>query len=133
MSNRGGYPRRVVARCEGKGIASALAKLSPICYASHTTAMADLPRIFISTVTRELKSTRQRVADILRRKGFEPECQDIFGTEHGDLRDMLRRKIEGCAGLIQIIGVAYGAGTLRPRHRRAAAGCAVWPLLLHAV
>jgi phage tail protein X len=71
--------------------------------------MADLPRIFISTVTRELKSTRQRVADILRRKGFEPECQDIFGTEHGDLRDMLRRKIEGCAGLIQIIGVAYGA------------------------
>ena len=72
------------------------------------------PRIFISTVTRELKSTRQRIAAILTRKGYEPEWQDIFGTEPGDLRDMLRRKIESCHGLIQIIGDAYGAEPTEP-------------------
>ena len=72
------------------------------------------PRIFISTVTRELKTTRGRIADILLRKGYEPEWQDIFGTEHGDLRDMLRRKIDSCQGLIQIVGDAYGAEPALP-------------------
>ena len=50
------------------------------------------PRIFISTVTRELAGTRRRIAAILLRKGYEPESQDIFGAEPGDLREMLRRK-----------------------------------------
>ena len=66
------------------------------------------PRIFISAVTRELASARQRVANILTRKGYEPVWQDIFGTEPGDLRDMLREKINSCAGLIQITGDACG-------------------------
>ena len=72
------------------------------------------PRIFISTVTRELRSTRQRIAAILIRKGYEPDWQDIFGTAPGDLRDMLREKIAGCLGLIQIIGDAYGAEPAEP-------------------
>ena len=54
------------------------------------------PRVFISTVTRELRGARLRGAGILQRKGYEPEWQDIFGTEPGDLRDMLRRKIDEC-------------------------------------
>ena len=43
---------------------------------------------------------------ILLRKGYEPEWQDIFGTEPGDLRDMLRGRagkwrgaVPGPAGL----------------------------------
>ena len=44
------------------------------------------PRLFISAVTRELGSARQRIANILTRKGYEPVWQDIFGTEPGDLR-----------------------------------------------
>ena len=72
------------------------------------------PRIFISTVTREFKTTRQRIAAILIRKGYEPEWQDIFGTEPGDLRAMLRAKVASCAGLIQIVGEAYGAEPPEP-------------------
>ena len=72
------------------------------------------PRVFISTVTRELRGARQRVANILTRKGYEPVCQDIFGTEPGDLRDMLRGKVESCHGLIQIVGDGYGAEPAAP-------------------
>jgi len=72
------------------------------------------PRIFVSAVSRELKSARQRVANILTRKGYEPVWQDIFGTESGDLRDLLREKINSCKVLIQIIGEAYGAEPRKP-------------------
>jgi hypothetical protein len=42
------------------------------------------PRVFISTVTPELRGARRRVADMLTRKGYEPVSQDIWGTEPGD-------------------------------------------------
>jgi tetratricopeptide (TPR) repeat protein len=67
------------------------------------------PAIFISTVTREFASTRQRVANILTRLGYAPVWQDVFGTEPGDLRQMLRDKIDGCEGFVQIVGEAFGA------------------------
>jgi hypothetical protein len=67
------------------------------------------PRIFISTVSSELRSIRQLTANVLQRLGYEPVWQEIFGTEPGDLRQVLRDKIDGCEGLIQIVGRAYGA------------------------
>lgn len=67
------------------------------------------PRIFISAVSSELKTTRQLVANVLLRLGYDPVWQDIFGTESGDLRQVLREKIDQCEGLIQIVGHAYGA------------------------
>jgi hypothetical protein len=67
------------------------------------------PRVFISTVTSELRTARQLTANILHRLGYEPVWQDIFGTEPGDLRQVLRDKIDGCEGLIQIVGRGYGA------------------------
>jgi phage tail protein X len=67
------------------------------------------PAIFISAVTAEYKTTRQRIANVLTRLGYQPVWQDIFGTEPGDLRQMLRDKIDGCEGLIHIVGEAYGA------------------------
>ncbi|MFN9626916.1 MAG: DUF4062 domain-containing protein, partial [Planctomycetota bacterium] len=67
------------------------------------------PRIFISAVTSELRTTRQLVANALLRLGYDPVTQDIFGTESGDLRQMLRDKIDDCDGLVQLVGNGYGA------------------------
>jgi tetratricopeptide (TPR) repeat protein len=67
------------------------------------------PTIFISAVSRELKSARQLVANTLTFLGYEPVWQDIFGTEQGDLRGMLRRQIDECKGVVQLVGYRYGA------------------------
>jgi len=49
------------------------------------------------------------VANVLSRLGYDPVWQDIFGTEPGDLRQMLRDKIDDCDGLIHLVGHGYGA------------------------
>jgi len=67
------------------------------------------PAVFISCVSPEFRQTRSRVAAILTRLGYTPVIQDIFGTEPGDLRQVLRDKIDACEGLIQIVGQGYGA------------------------
>jgi hypothetical protein len=67
------------------------------------------PRIFISAVTSELGQARQLAANVLMRLGYDPVWQNIFGTEGGDLRQMLREKIDECDGLVHLIGRAYGA------------------------
>ena len=67
------------------------------------------PSVFISCVSPEFRQTRSRVATILTRLGYRPVIQEIFGTEPGDLRQVLRDKIDTCEGLIQIVGQGYGA------------------------
>jgi tetratricopeptide (TPR) repeat protein len=52
---------------------------------------------------------RSRVAAILTRLGYTPVFQEIFGTESGDLRQVICNKIDACEGLIQIVGQGYGA------------------------
>ncbi len=76
--------------------------------------MTPRPTIFISSVSSELKSARQLVANTLQFLGYEPVWQDIFGSEQGDLREMLRRKIDACDGVVQLIGHRYGAEPPRP-------------------
>jgi len=71
--------------------------------------MSPRPVIFISAVSSELKSARQLVANTLTFLGYEPEWQDIFGTEEGDLLAMLRRRIDSCKGVVQLVGKCYGA------------------------
>jgi hypothetical protein len=71
--------------------------------------MSPRPAIFISAVSQELKSARQLVANTLTFLGYDPEWQDIFGVEEGDLRAMLRRRIDACNGLVQLVGKCYGA------------------------
>jgi hypothetical protein len=44
-------------------------------------AMLPRPTIFISSVSGELRSARQLVANTLTFLGYEPVWQDIFGTE----------------------------------------------------
>ena len=67
------------------------------------------PLIFISAVSRELRSARQLVANTLTFLGYEPVWQDIFGTESGDLREVLRQQIDQCHGVVQLVGQCYGA------------------------
>ena len=66
-------------------------------------------RYFISAVTKELGTLRKKVDEVLRFLGYEVETMEIWGTESGDLRQVLRDKIDGCDGLVQIVGDAYGA------------------------
>jgi tetratricopeptide (TPR) repeat protein len=72
------------------------------------------PPIFISAVSRELHSARQLVANTLTFLGYQPVWQDIFGTEGGDLRGVLREKIDHCQGLVQLVGHCYGADPPTP-------------------
>jgi len=67
------------------------------------------PTIFISAVSKELRSARQLVANTLTFLGYEPIWQDIFGTETGDLRQMLRTQIDQSKGVVQLVGQCYGA------------------------
>jgi tetratricopeptide (TPR) repeat protein len=71
--------------------------------------VASLPLIFISAVSRELRSGRQLAANTLTFLGYQPIWQDVFGTETGDLRGMLRQQIDQCKGVLQIVGNCYGA------------------------
>jgi tetratricopeptide (TPR) repeat protein len=64
--------------------------------------------VFISCVSPEFRQIRVRVAAILTRLGYTPVFEEIFGTEQGDLRQVLRDKIDACEGLIQIVGQGYG-------------------------
>jgi hypothetical protein len=43
--------------------------------------MTNRPIIFISAVSKELRSARQLVANTLQLLGYELDWQDIFGTE----------------------------------------------------
>ena len=49
------------------------------------------------------------MANTLTFLGYEPVWQDIFGTETGDLREMLRHQVDGCNGVVQLVGYGYGA------------------------
>src|SRR5882762_5205776 len=71
--------------------------------------MSTRPLVFISAVSKELGSARQLVANTLIFLGYEPTWQDIFGTESGDLRAILRERIDDSQGLVQIVGSCYGA------------------------
>jgi tetratricopeptide (TPR) repeat protein len=71
--------------------------------------MSTRPAIFISTVSCELKSARQLVVNTLTFLGYDSDWQEIFGTEAGDLRALLRRRIDSCKGLVQLVGECYGA------------------------
>jgi len=76
--------------------------------------MSPRPTIFISAVSKELRSARQLVSNTLTFLGYEPIWQDIFGTETGDLRQMLRDKIDQSKGVVQLVGQCYGAEPTSP-------------------
>ena len=76
--------------------------------------MSPRPTVFISAVSKELRSARQLVSNTLTFLGYEPIWQDIFGTESGDLRQMLRTRLIRCKGVVQLVGQCYGAESSTP-------------------
>ena len=72
------------------------------------------PVIFISAVSRELRSTRDLVAKTLIALGYEPKWQDIAPTETGDLRAVLRKWVDESHAVLQIVGHRYGHGPREP-------------------
>ena len=67
------------------------------------------PSIFISSVSGEFGAARDLVAKVLLSLGYNPVWQDVFGIESGDLRAMLRKRIDACQAVIQLVGFRYGA------------------------
>ena len=70
--------------------------------------------VYISCVSAEFRTTRQRIVNDLTQHGFKVVCQEIRGNEGVDLRKVLRDKIDGCQALIQIVGHSYGAEPKNP-------------------
>lgn len=70
--------------------------------------MGPRPVIFVSAVSKELKSARDLVAKTLAGLGYEPKWQDIAPTETGDLRGVLRRWVDDSAAVIQLVGRCHG-------------------------
>src|SRR4030088_505001 len=97
-------------------VASEYARRNPCQTATQLVSrpVASLPLIFIFAVIRELRSGRQLAANTLSFLGYQPVWQDIFGTETGDLRAMLRQQIDQCKGVLQIVGNCYGAEPTEP-------------------
>ena len=78
------------------------------------STMSPRPTIFISAVSKELRSARQLVSNTLTFLGYEPIWQDIFETSEGDLCEVLRKQISRCNGVVQLVGCCYGAEPLQP-------------------
>ena len=51
------------------------------------------------------------MAEHLHYLGYHPIWQEMFDTTEGDLRAMLRRKINGAKAVVQIVGDCYGSET----------------------
>ncbi len=66
------------------------------------------PVIFISAVSRELRTTRDLVAKTLITLGYEPKWQDIATTETGDIKSYIRKAINESDAVIQLVGHCYG-------------------------
>src|SRR5437879_2586780 len=71
-------------------------------------------RIFISAVSRELKSYRTLVEQSLQTRGYTPVFQDIFELTDQQIVELLRDKINPCEAVICLIGQAYGAEPSNP-------------------
>lgn len=72
------------------------------------------PVIFISAVSKELKTARDHVAKTLLSLGYEAKWQDIAPTEAGDLPSVLRKWVDHSEAVIQLIGRCYGFGPPQP-------------------
>ena len=66
------------------------------------------PEIFISATSRDLGSCRQLVRDALLTMGCVPVLQDHFSPDAGNVREMLRTKIEACHAVLHLAGECYG-------------------------
>src|SRR5438105_2158573 len=71
-------------------------------------------RVFISAVTRELRTIRQLVKKALEDTDHHAIEQDTFSLDYRDLVDKLRDRIASCDAVVHIAGHCYGA---EPKNR----------------
>jgi hypothetical protein len=64
--------------------------------------------VFISS-TSDLRSARDRVANLLFSMNYYARSQENEPLDGGELLDVLRRRMEPCALMIQLVGSRYGA------------------------
>ena len=80
----------------------------------NARSMSTKPVIFISAVSKELRSARDLVAKTLLALGYEPKWQDIAATDAGDLRGVLRKWVDDSDAVLQLVGHCYGFGPKDP-------------------
>lgn len=70
----------------------------------------NMPKVFISATTRDLKSYRAVVAEWARAKGYEVVVQDGFPvqSDYATIVQMLREMLDPCDAVIQLAGLYYG-------------------------
>lgn len=71
-------------------------------------------RIFVSAVSKELKSYRTLVVQALQRRHYKPVFQEIFDLTDEEIIELLERQISSCDAMICLIGYRYGAEPSRP-------------------
>ncbi len=102
-------PANELAEVFGRVLGARIGQDNLLCFSLRSRCIVIQPSVFISCVSPEFRTTRGLVSDVLLRLGFTPIKQEIFGTEAGDLRQVLRNAIDPCHGLIQLVGHGYGA------------------------
>ncbi len=76
--------------------------------------MSTRPIIFISSVSKELSSTRKLVAETLYTLGYDPKSEDNAATDAGEIPDILRQWIDQSDSVIQLVGHCYGLPLAQP-------------------
>src|SRR5260221_36838 len=71
-------------------------------------------KIFISAVSKELRSYRQLVSQSPRKRGYTPGDQEIFGRTEQETVQLLKDQLRPCDAVIRMIGERYGAEPSRP-------------------
>ncbi|MEM9411635.1 MAG: tetratricopeptide repeat protein, partial [Planctomycetota bacterium] len=66
------------------------------------------PIIFISSVSRELRTYRRKAKDTLYELGYDTIVQEHISTSPKEIRQLIRAEIDKCSAVIQIVGDAYG-------------------------
>src|SRR3984893_15445058 len=59
-------------------------------------------------------SARQAVADVLISLGYKPKWREVFADGNTDVTGILRRQIDKCKGVIQLVGYCYGSEQAKP-------------------
>jgi tetratricopeptide (TPR) repeat protein len=74
------------------------------------------PAIFISA-TSDLRAARDLVGRVLYSMGYEPRWQDIAPIDGGPMLQVLRRWVDGCQVVLQLVGHRYGAEPPAPTEK----------------
>ena len=82
---------------------------------------------------RSYPAPASRAAAVLNRLGYDTVSEEDFPTGYGELRRWLAEQIDGCEGVIQLVGEAYGPSRRRATTPTTPGRTRARALLLHPV